>query len=384
MVDNELQALYDLDEVSFIEFDTLDEVRERLIENYQNEYEQLTGQSITLSPSDPIRLMLNACALVLYQHAMYTNRAGKQDLIKYAYGEFLDHLGIARGVVRKKATKATTTIRFTLSATRPYVVEIPEDTRLTDGQMYFATMEYAEILPGEMSIEVMAECEAEGIIGNDIPIGAINTLCDPIPFIDISENITITSGGSDIEDDENLRLRVLLAPASYSVAGPDDAYKYWTKTYSQEIGDVQVTSPRPVDVEIYLLMQDGSLPTQSTIDGVTAFLQDGNMRPLTDRVTVYAPTPIEFSIDLTYYINYSNRSNALMIQQRVLKAIDDYIKWQTYYIGRDINPSELTKRIVEAGAKRVEVREPIYQQVANIQVARLGEQAIVYGGIERD
>lgn len=380
----ELQNLHDMDDISFIEFDTIDDLRGRMIEYFQEEYERLTGQSIALSLSDPNRIILNACALGYYQVEMCAERAGKQNLLKYTHGEFLDHLGLARGVIRQQAKSATTTIRFTLSTTRPYIIAIPQGTRLTDGSMYFATTEYVEIPIGSLTCEVLAKCEAEGVEGNDIPIGVINTLCDPIPFVEMVENLEITAGGADREDDANLAERVFLAPSSYPVAGPDDAYKFWTKTYSQEIGDVQVTSPRPVDVEVYFLMQDGSLPTQSAIDGVTNLLQDGDIRPLTDRVNVYAPTPIEFDIDLTYYINYSNRSNALSIQQKITKAIDDYIIWQTYYIGRDINPSELTKRIIEAGAKRVDIRKPAYQVIANTQVARVGEQTIVYGGIEHD
>ena len=54
------------------------------------------------------------------------------------------------------------------------------------------------------------------------------------------EVITITksSGGEDEESDDSFAGKIFLAPSSYSVAGPDDAYVYWVKTFSTEILDV--------------------------------------------------------------------------------------------------------------------------------------------------
>lgn len=380
-----IQSIKDLPEVSFIDNDTLDEMRARMVANYESEYERITGKKITLSPSDPNRIVLYAHALELYQVEQYVDRAGKQDLIKYSYAEFLDNLGAGRSVTRKQAAPAETILRFTLSEARPNAIGIPEGTKATNGELlYFATEGYDEIPAGEMYVDIRAVCTENGVAGNEILPGQINTLVDLIPYVASVENITESSEGADLETDESFAERIYLAPSGYSVAGPDDAYVYWAKTYSQMIGDVNVTSPNPVEVEIRFLMTDGELPTQTTITGLQEFLQDKKIRPLTDKVTVLAPEVVQFDINLTYYINKSDQSKAGTIQGLVAQAIAEYIQWQTYTIGKDINPSELIKRIVAAGAKRVEVTTPVFTATPDTSVARVGKQTISYGGIEND
>ena len=131
-------------------------------------------------------------------------------------------------------------------------------------------------------------------------------------------------------------------------------------------------------------MTDGELPTKTLIDGVTAYLQDENIRPLTDKVTVLAPETVKFNIAFTYYVNLSDQSKAGTIQAKVAQAVADYIEWQTRTIGRDINPSELMKRIVGAGAKRAEITSPVFTTVPDTSVARIGTQTVTYGGVEND
>ena len=227
-------------------------------------------------------------------------------------------------------------------------------------------------------------CQTKGIIGNDIPQGGIGILVDMLPYIKSVRNTEITSGGADIESDENLAERIYLAPSGYSVAGPDDAYEYHTMAYNQDIIDVKVSSPAPTEVEIRFLIGEGEIPTGTVIKGLEEYLQDNNIRPLTDKVKVLAPEQEQFSISISYYINRSDSAKANSIQSAVNAAIDDYVRWQTYSIGRDINPSELTKRVVEAGAKRVEVTSPVFTTVPVTTVARLSAKTVTYGGLEDD
>ena len=53
-------------------------------------------------------------------------------------------------------------------------------------------------------------------------------------------------------------------------------------------------------------------------------------------------------------------------------------------IWRDVNPSELIKRVISAGAKRVELTEPIFCQIDESSIAALAAETIVYGGLEDD
>ena len=111
-MDNLLKSVFDLPDVSFIDNDSLEAMMERLVSNYEKRYQEVTGKAISLAAADPMRIALYAVALDLYQTEQYVDRAGKQDLLKYSYGEFLDNLAGNRGVTRNQPAAARTTIRF--------------------------------------------------------------------------------------------------------------------------------------------------------------------------------------------------------------------------------------------------------------------------------
>lgn len=387
-----LQSVYELPDVSFTDNDTLKAMQTRIIANYESRYKELTGKEISLAPADPMRILIYALTLDLFQIEQYVERAGKQDLLKYSYGDYLDNLAAGRGVTRQQAAAATVTIRFTLSEVKTYAVGIPAGTRITNGDgVYFQTLEYDEVPVGSLTVDIEAECLETGETGNNLTAGQLNVLVDPVAYVASVSNIDTSSGGTDLETDESLAERVFLAPSSYSVAGPDDAYIYWAKTYNNNIGSVMPTSPNPCEVKIYILMKDGTIPETSVVNGLESYLQDSNIRPLTDQVTVAVPTTQSFTVDLTYYINRSDSKKATSIQTAVTDAVDEYIKWQTTEIGKDINPSELIKRVITAGAKRVTITSPTFTTVGDTSVAQIAlngsgnpDVTITYGGLEDD
>lgn len=379
-----ISEIENLADVSFIDEKTLDEVQEDLIEAYQERYEELTGKTLTLRRADAESLKLYAVSVVLYQMYLHIDMAGKMDLLKYAYGDFLDNLGALRSVTRLEASAATCTVRFTLSAEQTSAVTIPAETRVSNGDLYFEVDETTEIAAGDTYADVTCTCQTEGEEGNGLLAGTITTLVDPIAYVDSVTNIDETTGGSDIEDDDSFAERIYLAPSSYSVAGPKDAYVYYAQSYSTAIGDVEVTSPEPCEVEVRVLMADGSLPSDEVLEGIAETLSADDVRPLTDQVSVLAPSEQEFDIEFTYYINNSDADTAVAIQTAVAEAVEEYIEWQTYTIGKDINPSYLTKLIMDAGAKRVEITSPEFTAVPAGYVARVGSQSVTYGGLEDD
>ena len=56
--------------------------------------------------------------------------------------------------------------------------------------------------------------------------------------------------------------------------------------------------------------------------------------------------------------------------------------WQKSKLGRDVNPSELIRRIMDAGAKRVVVTAPAYAVVSETQVAVAKTTNVSLGGME--
>ena len=381
-----MNAIKNLPDISFIDNKTIDQVRQEMVADYESFISEATGQTVTLERSSVHRMELYAAAAQIYQAMQYIDRQGKQSILKYSYSDFLDNLAIFKGVTRNPATPATTTLRFTLSAERDTATGIPQGTRVsTAGAIYFATDVYAEIPAGSTTVDVPATCTVAGTDGNGFAAGELATIVDPIPYVASVTNTTATEGGAEIESDDDLAERVFLAPGAYSTAGPEDGYLYHAKAYSAAIGDVVATSNQAAGtVDIVFIMADGSTPGEEMIEGLEGYLQGKTIRPMTDLVRVAAPQEVKYTINLTYYINRSDSAKAVTIQAAVAKAVADYQTWQRA-IGRDINPSQLVRMVMDAGAKRVTVTAPTYTTVDATKVSALqGEAVISYGGLEDD
>lgn len=373
-----MNKLNGLPEIVFVDA-SIDEIEAAVIGGY----ESITGR--TLAKGDPVRLFLLTIADVVLQLKNNINETGKQNLLRYASGPVLDHIGTLVGCERIEAKPAITTMQIKLSEARPVSVTIPAGTRFTAGDdVYFSLDEPLTIKAGAVTGEAQATCTEAGIIGNEYAIGQIKTLVDPVPYVDTVANITKSEGGAEIESDANYRQDIHEAPESFSVAGPTGAYKYWTLRASQLISDASVTSPVPGTVKIIPLMQGGVIPEQEMLDKVSETVNDRSVRPLTDLVQVEAPTAVNYSIELTYYIDSENKAIVNAIQETVTAAVEEYKDWQKAKLGRDINPSKLISLVMGAGAKRVVVTRPTFTELNESQVALPTDTTIDYGGLEDD
>lgn len=381
-----IEAIKNTPEISFIDNKTIEQVQSEMVADFEAFMSAAEGKDVKLERASVHRMILNAAAVQIFQALQYIDRAGKQNLLKYSYAEFLDNLALFKGETRHPASAAVVTLRFTLSAVRAVATGIPKGTRVStaDG-LYFATDEYTEIPAGSTMVDVTATSTVVGKDGNGIAIGEVNTIVDPVPYVATATNTSVSSGGADTESDEALAERIYLAPSAYSTAGPEDSYKYHARRYNASIGDVVATSQQAAGkVNIVFIMADGSTPDSTTIAGLQAYLNDDTIRPMTDIVTVAAPTEVSYTISLTYYINRSDSAQAVAIQTAVEQAVSDYVKWQRS-IGKDINPSKLTALIMAAGAKRVTLTAPTYTAVGATSVAALsGTPSVSYGGLEDD
>lgn len=344
-------------------------------------YEAISDRKIY--PGDPVRLFLEAVAAIIVQQRVLIDFSAKQNLLFYSEGSYLDQIGFLVGTPRLAAQPALTTLRYTLSAAQASVFTIPAGEQATDGRTIFATTETLSIAIGQTTATVAAKAITTGTVGNSLVAGQINIQVQPRPLVQSVTNTTTSSGGTEIEDDESYRERIRLAPGQFSVAGPTAAYEYWARSASQSIDSVSVVSPVPGQVKVYPLMQGGVLPTTDIINAVDDVLNDETIRPLTDQVQVLAPTAADYNINVQYWINQDNANQAVAIQAAVTQAVNDYALWQRSRIGRDITPDELTKRMLIAGAKRVNIISPTFTPLATSAVAQdNGAITISYQGIE--
>lgn len=374
-----MSARFNLPDINFLEVDS-----QRVTDEIIAEYERITDRA--LAPSDPVRLFLLSLAAIIIKQRNAFDLGAKQNLLSYASGERLDHLGAFVNTTRIEATGAQTTLKFTLNQAQDGVYTIPKGTRVTNGVFTFATDSIYEIMPPETTAEISATALELGEIGNNIPVGKINQLVDPLPSITKVENITATSGAGDREDDERYAMRIKLAPASFSVAGPAKAYEYHTLSYSTAIIDAKIygLEDHPGNVYIHPLLTNGELPQTEFLEALTAYLNADTIRPLTDKLMVSAPTAVNYQITATWYLSKDDINRINQVKEQVTKAVEDYRLWQQSKIGADINPDVLIEYVRKAGAKRIVITEPEYKVVQQSEVAQCLASAVnlTYGGTE--
>lgn len=364
-------------DISFEETDT-----ETIVNALIQSYEKFTGR--TLYPADPARIFILWVADIIIQERVNIDFSAKQNVPRYAEGEYLDSLAeLFKDTSRLEPEKAKTTLRYTLSIALDGPKVIPAGTRVTpDGEIVFATLGDLTIPPGELSGEIEAECVTAGEAGNGFVRGQINQPIDIFPYYKSVENITESAGGADRESDAAFYERLRESMETFSTAGPLGGYEYYAKSASALIADVKASSPIPGEVDVRVLLSNGELPGEEILKEVYEILNADSVRPLTDHVTVAAPDNVPYNIDFTYYTQTGAAVSDETIRNNVNAAVAEFRKWQGAKMGRDVNPSHLIYLLMQTGVKRVEVRSPVYAAVPENAVAVMNSAAVVNGGAE--
>lgn len=152
--------------------------------------------------------------------------------------------------------------------------------------------------------------------------------------------------------------------------------------------DIEITRTGAGHVDIYVLMNDGTIASETIKDAVLAACSEETVRPLTDCVSVKDPETVGYNISFTYYIPSLSASNASAIQAAVDNAVNEYIEWQCAKLGRDINPSYLIGLLMKTGVKRVSLTSPNFITLRDgsnntvPQLAVVGTVSAINGGQE--
>lgn len=377
-----------MNDVNFIDVDAT-AIEARAIADYGAAFEAATGEKLSLSAADPRRLHLLSLTSQIIQLKNEINYTGKMNLLAYAQGDFLDHLGLMVGVTRLPAAAAVTTMEYVTSTALTHSEIIPKGTRFTpDGKVYFATTTIHVVRAGETRAEFTVACVDTGDTGNGFAAGQISKLVDPLPWVQSVSNISTSEGGADAESDEHLRERIRLAPEAFSVAGSYGAYKFWAMSAHQSIIDVAVVGPsdtenvKPGEVYVYPLLTGGEIPGTEILELVLETLDHEKRRPLTDHVFVQAPEVVPYRLDLKYYL-LKTALDATATKAAAENAVKTWITWQSAAIGHDINTDYLIYLLRAAGVHRVEIASPVFKVLHKWQLAVLsGDTVIEFGGLE--
>lgn len=340
----------------------------------------------TLFPGDPVRLFLESLAYLIIMQNAAIDAAGKQNLLAYAEKAHLDHLGALMDTPRLDSSPSITVAQYELKEAQAWPVLVPEGSRITvgSGGVVFTTDRTAEVPAGKLTTLVPITCTEPGTHSNGLLPGQINKMVDVIPYMKSVTNTVTTALGADVELDPSYQARIQLAPEKFSVAGPMGAYRYHTLSVHQDIVDCAVWRPKPGFVDVRPILKGGELPGEELLQKVRDALNDKTVRPLTDTVIVAAPEPEYYAIEGGWFLHRDNAPLAESIQKRVNEAVEEYRLWQRSKPGRDINPTRLISLMERAGAKRVDLTNPVFTVLLDRQIARETAVSMAFLGVEDD
>lgn len=201
------------------------------------------------------------------------------------------------------------------------------------------------------------------------------------------ERLTITPANPDaippiaavMESDDDFRMRIPQAFEGLSVAGPTGAYEYHARSANGRIADASAISPSPACVTVTVLSREGNgVASQDLLDKVFTVLNDENVRPVADRLTVNSATIVEYLIDATLY--FYPGPEAEPIRTAAEARLKTYISTQRR-LGRDIRKSAIYAALHVEGVQRVELAAPVVDVVLDrTQAAHCTGYTLAVGG----
>jgi phage-related baseplate assembly protein len=182
-----------------------------------------------------------------------------------------------------------------------------------------------------------------------------------------------------MEADDDYRARIVLAPESFSVAGPELAYVYWAKTASASVSDASATSPNPGEVVVSVLSVDGDgTAPADMIAAVEALVNSDPVRPLTDAVTVQSATIVNFTLAATIFT--FTGPDASVVVASAQSQLVAYLA-NSRLLGRDITISGLHAALTVEGVQRAVLTSPTADVVCDpTEAAHCTSITVVHGG----
>jgi phage-related baseplate assembly protein len=159
-----------------------------------------------------------------------------------------------------------------------------------------------------------------------------------------------------MESDADLRARAQQAFEGLSVAGPRAAYIAHALSADSRVADVSAESPAPCEAVVTVLSREGNGTANATLLAiVAAALNDDDVRPVGDRVTVQGAAIVNYVIDAALYVYPGPEAEP--IRAAALTKLAAYIGTQRR-IGRDIRRSAIYAALHVEGVQRVELASP--------------------------
>ncbi|VVL09497.1 Uncharacterized homolog of phage Mu protein gp47 [Klebsiella pneumoniae] len=224
---------------------------------------------------------------------------------------------------------------------------------------------YREMLLRQRINEGAAACMLSHSTGDDLDNIAANLDTERL----IKTEATETTD-AEKESDEALRLRAQSAFEGMSVAGPSGAYEYFARSASGKVADARASSPAPAEVVVAVLSTEGDgTASPELLAAVTEAVNDEEVRPLGDRVTVRSAEIVDYEINATLYLYPGPESEPII--NAADASLQKFLKQNDKKISRDVARSAISAALHVQGVQRVVLNAPPDDiRISDIQAAR--------------
>jgi uncharacterized phage protein gp47/JayE len=262
--------------------------------------------------------------------------------VQTSHGQYLDYLGQVKGVTRLPATPSTGKVKF---AGQPGTLikvgtRISTQSSANSPAIIFETTE-SGVINEQGEVTVSVACTEAGTIGN-VPAGTIVLMVEPVEGVTSVTNPEPFTGGTDIEDDDAFRERILAA-YDEPLSGAKKDYIRWAREVPG-VGDAKVFPlwNGPGTVKVVIIDGNKRAANSELLDAVTTHIEE--RRPIGAEVTVASAT--EKQINITANVSLAIGYTIAQVQQLYEEAVINFLK-QIALVETYVSYAQLGKILLE-------------------------------------
>jgi len=157
-----------------------------------------------------------------------------------------------------------------------------------------------------------------------------------------------------LEADDALRERVQLVYEGLTTAGPRNSYILHARNASGQVADATAESPAPAEVVVTVLALEGNgLASPELLETVRLHLNDDDVRPVADRLTVQAAEILPYSIEAVVHMAGTGPENEAILTE-CKRRLASWINPRRR-LGVEVARSGIDAQLHIDGVKRVEL-----------------------------